>query len=235
MLKAIFFDLDDTLENWWIAKTAIKSRFCGIISKKYRINKDKFFKMFVKVEYEIVGRSLNPFNYSRFVWLKETFKRFKIKLRDSEAKNLENLYWKIAFSKIKAYPDTIPMLKKLRNYKKIIVTDSDGDRHNEIKNKKIRVLGIRKYFDLIITSNDTGKNKPDKSIWKSALKKFRLSPKECMMVGDKPEMDLKPTKEMGFTTVWMKRGDWASRRKAKKFKYVDYEISKLSDLLRIIK
>jgi len=234
MFKAIFFDLDDTLENWWLAKNAIREKFCGYIEKKFGIGREKFYGMFVKVEYDIVGRSLNPMNYSRKVWIKETFRRFGKRISNSQVNKLDRLYWKTAFSAIKVYPDTIPMLKKLEKYGKIIVTDSDGDPDNSIKNKKIRILGIKKYFDLIITSNETGKNKPDKKLWKVALKKFKLSPKECIMVGDKPEMDLKPAKEMGMATVWMKRGHWASLRKGKKFKYVDYEINKISQLLKIL-
>lgn len=234
MLKAIFFDLDDTLENWKTAKDAIRDILCSHVQKMFGIGKIKFYETFVKVEYDIVGRSLNPMNYSRKAWLKEAFRRLGVKANKNEINELDRLYWKIAFSKIRTYPDTIPTLKKLWKYKKIIVTDSDGDPDNDIKNKKIRKLGLRKYFDLIITSNETGKNKPDKKLWKIALKKLKLNPSECLMVGDKPEMDLKPTKEMGFTTVWMRKGDWASRRKEKKFKYVDYNINKLSDLLRIL-
>jgi len=55
------------------------------------------------------------------------------------------------------------------------------------------------------------------------------------MVGDKPEMDLKPAKEMGMKTVWFKKGHWASLRKGKKFKFVDYEIKKLSNLPKILR
>ena len=234
MIRAIFFDLDDTLENWWVAKTAIRDKFCRFVAKKYGLSMEGFFRMFVKVEYEIVGKSLNPMVYDRKVWLKQALKRFGMETGKRELESLDKLYWKIAFSRIKIYPDTIATLKKLGKYKKIIITDSDGDPHDEIKNKKIRILGIRKYFDLIVTSNETGKNKPDKGMWRFALKKLKLKPSECIMVGDKPEMDLKPTKEMGFATVWMRKGDWASRRKQKKFKYVDYEITKISDLLRLL-
>ena len=235
MHKAIFFDLDDTLENWGIAKKAIENKFCGFIEKKYHINKSKFFKKFVEVEYDIVGRSLDPMVYSRYVWLKETFRRFNRKIPEKDLKNLNRLYWKIAFSEIGPYPDTLSTIRKLGKYKKAMITDSDGDLNDEIKNRKIRMLGVRKYFDAIVTSNMTGKNKPDKKMWKIALKKLKVKPSECIMVGDKPEMDLKPTKEMGFTTVWMKRGNWASLRKGKKFNYVDYEISKLSELVRLLK
>jgi len=233
--KAVFFDLDDTLENWGIAKKAIKENFCGFVQKKYRINREKFFKKFVEVEYDIVGRSLNPMNYSRHVWIKETFRRFKTKIPEKDIKELERLYWKIAYSQIRPYPDTISTLSKLKKYKKAMITDSDGDPNDEIKNKKIRLMGIRKYFDFIISSNITGRNKPDKKMWKIALEKLKVSPRECVMVGDKPEMDLKPAKEMGFTTVWMKRGNWATTRKGKRFKYVDFEIRALSELLKILK
>ncbi|MBW3022696.1 HAD family hydrolase [Candidatus Woesearchaeota archaeon] len=235
MYKAVFFDLDDTLENWAVAKSAIKNKFCGFIEKKYCIDKEKFFKKFVEVEYDIVGRSLDPMNYDRKVWIKETFKRLNIKISKKEVEKLNELYWKIAFSQIKPYPGTIATLKKLKKYKKAIITDSDGDPNNEIKNKKIRQIGVKKYFDFIITSNKTGKNKPDRKMWKLGMKKLKVNPKECIMVGDKPEVDLKPTKEMGFATVWIKRGHWASLRKGKKFKYVDYEIANISELPGIIK
>ena len=235
MLKAIFFDLDDTLENWGLAKNAIRNEFCKFIEKEYGINNKKFFKKFVEVEYDIVGRSLNPTNYSRYVWLKETFRRFKKKISEKELRNLDKLYWKIAYANIKPYPDTKSTLLKLKKYKKAIITDSDGDLGDEIKNKKISLIGVRKYFDVIVTSNMTGKNKPDTGLWKIDLKKLRVKPSECIMVGDKPEMDLKPAKEMGFATAWMKRGHWASLRKGKRFKYVDFEIKKLSQLLKILK
>ncbi|MEM4336692.1 MAG: HAD family hydrolase [Candidatus Woesearchaeota archaeon] len=232
--KAIFFDLDDTLEDWNVAKKAIKNEFCTFVEKNYNINRKKFFKKFVEVEYDIVGRSLNPMNYSRYVWLKETFRRLGIRITDTELRKLERIYWRIAYKNITPFPDTINTLKKLKIYKKVIVTDSDGDKSDEIKNKKIRLLGIRKYFNIIITSNMTGKNKPDKKLWKLALKKLRVKPRECIMVGDKPEIDLKPAKEMGFTTVWIKRGHWASMRKNKKFRFVDFEIKKISELLNIV-
>ncbi len=235
MLKAVFFDLDDTLEDRDEARKAVKGKLSSRVEKEFGINGKEFFKIFKKAEYEFVGVSSNPKDYNRKVWLRETLKRMGVRASESKIKELERLYWKTVFAKIKTFPDTKDVLRKLEAYKRIMVTDSDGCLNNYIKNNKIRILGLRKYFDLIVTSNDTGKNKPDKSLWRKGLKKFNLKPSECIMIGDKPEMDLKPTKEMGMKTVWMKKGRWASTRKGKKFNYVDYEVTNLSKLLGILK
>jgi FMN phosphatase YigB (HAD superfamily) len=53
-----------------------------------------------------------------------------------------------------------------------------------------------------------------------------------MMVGDKPEADLKLAKKLGMKTVWIVKGDWALKRKNKRFSYVDCRINSLKQLLR---
>ncbi len=234
MYKAIFFDFDDTLEDWLTAKKYVRRILSKKVSEIFKVDKEKFAKTFAQVELESTGKSLSPTKYKRSRWLNETLKRLGIKASETRIKELERFYWREALSKVKAFPDTVSVLKRLDDYMKIIITDSDGCLNNYIKNRKIAALGIRHYFDLIITSNDTRKNKPHNSMWKLALKKMKLNPKECIMIGDKPELDLKPAKELGMTTVWIKQGDWPAVAKGKKFKYVDHEISRLSELLRLL-
>lgn len=227
MIKAVFFDLDNTLTDWRDSRKAIHFW----ISKEFG---KRFDELFSKVEYEFVGKTLDPLDYNVNVWFKETFRRLKIEISESKLKRLEKKYWDIGLKKMKKGVALIKVLTRLKKYKLIMVTDSDGYLNNHIKNKKLSILGIRKYFDLIVTSNDTGKNKPDLELWRRGLKKFNLKGDECFMVGDKPEMDLAPAKKLGMQTIWIKVGKWSAMRKRKKFKYVDHEITRLEQVLKYV-
>lgn len=233
MIKAVFFDLDDTLENWDNARSALKKNFSKLVENRYGIPAKKFWKEFVKAEYSIVGHSRNPKKYARFYWLKKCFGRLRIEASDMELRMLEKEYWNIAFPKIRLHKNAEKVLKKI-SAKKVLITDSDDDFGKDaIKWEKIRRLGIKKYFDIIVTSTIAGKNKPSTLMWKYALKKLKVDAKNCIMIGDKPEMDLKPAKSLGMKTIWAKSGNWASKRKGKKFNYVDYKIRDIEKVIGI--
>ena len=188
MIEAVFLDLDDTLEDWNPAREAIRKKISGYVNKKFGVGKERFLKTFHDVEYSFIGKSLKPLDYGRKKWFAEAFRRLGIKAGKEDIERLEKLYWETGLAKIRANPGAAEFLKGLKKCRKIIVTDSDGDADNRLKNRKIMLLGIRKYFDMVVTSNDTGRNKPDKKLWKKAIVKFGLDPKKCVMIGDKPEM-----------------------------------------------
>ncbi len=82
--------------------------------------------------------------------------------------------------------------------------------------------GILEFFDTIVTSEGFGISKPDKRIFEEALRRAEVKPEEALYVGDMEEYDMKPAKEMGFTTVMIGKGE---------SKYADYKVEKFQDLL----
>jgi FMN phosphatase YigB (HAD superfamily) len=63
------------------------------------------------------------------------------------------------------------------------------------------------------------------------LKLSGIKGKECLMVGDHPEVDLINAKKRGLLTVWTKEHIPIGVH----FKYVDYEITDIGEILEIIK
>ena len=113
-----------------------------------------------------------------------------------------------------------------------IVTDGDGS--VEIKTKKMKATGLYKYFKDFSIGDALKTTKPDMKFYTYLIKKHKLDPKNCIMVGDRPPRDLQLAKKLGMKTVWIKHGKWQEFLKGKKFKYVDHTITDLRQLLKII-
>ncbi|MDQ0169622.1 HAD family hydrolase [Paenibacillus tundrae] len=89
---------------------------------------------------------------------------------------------------------------------------------------------IVSFFDEIIISGSFGKGKPDPSIFQYALDKLGVQPEESMMVGDKLTTDIRGALSTGIKSVWINR-----ENKENSETYTpDHEIKHLSELDRII-
>ena len=84
------------------------------------------------------------------------------------------------------------------------------------------------YFDVILTSQDTGLLKPNPEVFLRAAKELGVKPSECLMVGDHPERDL-GAKDVGMKTCFARYGS-IFENKAK----WDYEIDNINELMDIL-
>lgn len=99
---------------------------------------------------------------------------------------------------IKSYPKTDEVLKELisRGIKLAVIT-SKG---KELTERGLKILGMRDFFNVVITADDTDKHKPDPEPLLFALDKLKMSPEEAYFVGDSP-FDMKAGKAAGIATV----------------------------------
>ncbi|WP_342431720.1 HAD family hydrolase [Neobacillus sp. FSL H8-0543] len=63
------------------------------------------------------------------------------------------------------------------------------------------------YFDHIVISGDFGRGKPDPSIFEHALSRMSLKKEEVIMVGDNLMTDVLGANRAGIITVWINRHD----------------------------
>lgn len=95
---------------------------------------------------------------------------------------------------------------------------------------RIVSLELHHYFEHVVTYDDTGKRKPSPEPFKRILELLNVQPAEALMVGDWAERDIVGAKKMGMKTAWAKYGD--------EFKTVvsgaDYDLADTQDVLSII-
>ncbi len=96
---------------------------------------------------------------------------------------------------------------------------------------RIVALGLHHYFEHIVTFEDTGERKPSPKPFKKILGMLEVSPQEAVMVGDWAERDIKGAKALGIRTAWAKYGNEFDT----KVSGADYELEDIYDMVRIIR
>ncbi len=93
---------------------------------------------------------------------------------------------------------------------------------------------LEKYFEEIIISAQFGWRKPLGKIFDHAAKLFDVEPADCMMVGDRLDMDIHGAKMAGFQAVWITRRS-IHKDKLHQFEIKpDFQISKFDELIQIL-
>lgn len=101
--------------------------------------------------------------------------------------------------------------------------------------EKLVRLGLVPYLDprAVFISDQIGISKPNPKLYATAVRDLDLEPREVMYVGDSPEHDIAPPKSIGMVTVWARR---AAKHTLEKSGIVpDHVVSSFDELRRILR
>ncbi len=92
-------------------------------------------------------------------------------------------------------------------------------------------LGLHHYFEHVVTFDDTGEKKPSPKPFKKVLSLMETDPSEAIMVGDWAERDIVGAKAFGMRTAWAKYGNEFDTPVSG----ADYELDDIYDIVRVIR
>ena len=118
-------------------------------------------------------------------------------------------------------------------YRLAVVTNTNTSREDRIR-LALRIMGLEDYFDAVVTSVDVGHEKPDEQIYREALKRIRVEPKEAIMVGNRIKTDVLGANKLGITSVYLKWNDRYPEEAASPQEEPKYTIKSLRQLPQII-
>ena len=220
MIKAVIFDLDNTLIDFMsMKKASCDAAINAMIGAGLNIEREKALKILFELygEYTYEEKTI----FQKF--LKEVTGRINYRI----LANGIVAYRKARSGFLDPYPGTDYVLLKLKDkgIKLGILTDAP-----RLKAwVRLASMKLSNFFDVVVTLEDTKKEKPAEEPFKVILQKLRLKPEECLMVGDRPERDIKGAKRLGIKTCFAKYGNPAKKAKA------DYVIDDIRELLKIVK
>ncbi len=215
-IKAIIFDLDNTLYN---EKEYIFSGFRKVA--EYLVNKYGFsFQEIYDILVTDFEKGLRGKNFD------ELLNKIGIK-EDIEV--LITVY-RTHYPQIKLFNDAQYILDYLYSMGIKLGLITDGPPASQYN--KIMALGLRKYFDVIIVTDELGVNyrKPHPKPYLLVLKILNVKPQESIFVSDSDQKDLAGAKAIGMWTVLVDRYNTY-----KKSLYADYVVNNLLELRKIIK
>lgn len=193
MIKAVVFDLDDTLIS---EKEYIESGYAHIskiLSPKLKIEEDEIKSLLLKL---LSISSKNVFN-RLFDQLGVFYSREEIiELVEEYRNHLPNISF---------FEDVIPCLKLLRKEK--IKTGIITDGFKNAQRQKLRAIKASKYFDEIIVTDELGREfwKPHPRAFEIIKEKFAVEFTEMIYIGDNPSKDFYIGKDYPIKTIRIKR------------------------------
>ena len=222
MIKAIIFDLDNTLLDFMKMKSSsINAAVLGMISAGMQIDKEKSINEIYNI-YETKGYEhqevLNEFivnntNQINYKYLAAGIVEYK----------------KAKEKSLNLYDDVIPTLDTLisMDLKLGIVSDAPS-REAWIR---LYTLKLHDKFKEVVTFNDTGVYKPAKEPFIRIADILNVELSECMMVGDWPDRDIKGASQVGMKTAFAKYGSTEIISDSG----ADHDLNSISELIKIIK
>ena len=220
MIKAVIFDLDNTLIDFMsMKKMSCDAAVSAMIGAGLNVDKDKALKELFSLydKHGMEDRSI----FQKF--LKKLAKSIDYEVLASGIV----AYRRVRAGFLEPYPHVAEVLFELkkRGIKLAIVSDAP-----RLK-AWIRLVSMKvnHLFDVVITFDDTKELKPSIVPFKAAFKKLGLNPDECLMVGDRPERDIKGAKKLGMHTCFARYGNPKAKGSG-----AGYEINDIKELLEII-
>ena len=206
-IKAIFFDLDDTLINSRKAESIAAGQFKNCFKEFEEIEKDEFEEIWHKIAMEQYAKySKGEISYSqhRINRINDVFSKFNINRNDEDALKIFDIYLHRYEENWKLFDDAKDVLDNLKTkYKLGIITNGDGIQQR----RKIDKTRIDKYFYQIIISSEIGYSKPKKEVFNIACNKIEELPENCIMIGDSFKLDIEGAKNVGLKAIWINRRD----------------------------
>ena len=224
MVKAVIFDLDNTLMDFMTMKeNAIKAAVKAMIDAGLTIDPEKAHEKLYAI-YDKEG-----------IEFQKVFNNF---LEDY----LGYVDWKILSSGVVAYrkareaslvlyPHVNMTLTELLKRGLKLAVLSDAPRREAWL--RLCYLQLQHTFDTVITFEDTGFKKPHQTPFRKVLSIINVEPEDTIMIGDWPERDLVGARKVGMITVFARYG-FSFDRQPVGAEGADYVIDDIREILEII-
>ena len=208
MIKAVFFDLYNTLARFYPPREQVQAQ----AAKEIGLDLERAGIVRGYVEADDFMTAQNARQHVARLPLEEQsafFTRYEqlvlngagVQASDELASRVWDRVRRIPYA-LALYDDAVPCLKalKVRGLTMAIISNLDGD-----LDSLSRTLGIAEYLDFTVSSRVAGAEKPHTRIFQVALSKADVRPSEAVHIGDQYHGDIVGARSAGIHPVLLDR------------------------------
>lgn len=200
MIKAVIFDLDDTLYEYKrINELAIKE-LCTYTCNSFKITEQEFEEAFLWARMQTKDVLKNTAAcHNRLLYCQKLLEYIGENPVCS-ALDMYDIYWNYMLEHMSLNDGVLEVFEYCRKQKISIGICSDLTIH--IQHRKLRRLGIAQYIDAIVTSEEAGAEKPSKVMFEMIMEKLNVTADEVLFIGDSLEKDVIGAEKCGIKGIW---------------------------------
>lgn len=206
MIKAIFFDVDDTMyDHLYPFKRAVSDAVAHSEAFPYEAayHRMRYYSDKLSVQYggaELMAQQGidSKMQAERFMF---TLADFNIPVTFEEAELIQQAYLDTQFN-ISLFPKIDGLIEQLKKQHYIVGLLTNGAKHHQ--SKKISALKLDQIIDPshIFISGEFGKDKPDPAIFHHICECLTLPAELCLYVGDSWRNDVIGATHAGWKVLW---------------------------------
>ncbi|TOM82658.1 HAD family hydrolase [Vibrio parahaemolyticus] len=209
MLKAIFFDMDETLCGTSQADKTAGQKFAAWIQQTYPQVSDP--QAFLQRYLQGVYKKLNA-EFPQLVALLPDENAFRcgliqtilaengIHIDAEQAQQAQHYFDSARMGAFTFFPGVKEMLTDLRKHYKLVVI-TNGPIFSQ--HPKLKATQMDEWVDHIIVGGEEPEEKPAASIFQKALNLVDIKPEEALHIGDSLASDIAGANNMGILSVWV--------------------------------
>jgi len=221
MIKAVIFDLDNTLVDFMAMKRqSVDAAINAMIDAGLNLTPEEV-KARIDAIYKERGIEFqNVFDQLLY----DVFQKVNYKILSAGI----IAYRRAREAALVPYPHVYMTLVELlkRGLKLAVVSDAPA------REAWLRLcyLNFHHFFHAVVTFEDTGERKPSPGPFRKALELLKVKPEEALMVGDWAERDMVGAANIGMKTVFARYGDTFGTVET----HADFEVNDVKELLEIV-
>jgi putative hydrolase of the HAD superfamily len=221
MLKAVIFDLDNTLVDFMLMKRqAIDAAINAMRDAGLKLSPDEIRERINQIYSERGIEFQNVFDELLY----REFSKINYKILSAGV----IAYRRAREAALVPYPHvTMTLIKLSKMHMKLgVVSDAPA------KEAWLRLcyLNFHHLFDAVVTFDDTGLRKPNPEPFQKILELLHIQPAEALMVGDWAERDVVGAAQVGMKTVLARYGNTLGTE----ISNADYDIDDITQVIDIV-
>ncbi|MBS1721589.1 MAG: HAD family hydrolase [Armatimonadetes bacterium] len=208
-VKAVYFDLDDTLCGYWdAAKAGLRAAFD--VQPVPGKTTDEMIEAWAK-EFRRFAHELKTSHWYEIYLTQGAITRVQLINETLAAIGMQDpeLAWRIGDAygverdkRLKLFPESKEVLSALHQHFPLgLITNGPAD----VQRQEIETLGIGDYFDHVFIEGEMGIGKPHASVMRRAENAVGCKGKEILFVGNSYAHDMLPAIEVGWQSAWVRR------------------------------
>jgi len=221
MIKAVVFDLDNTLVDFMAMKRqAIDAAISAMVDAGLNLPVNE-----VKARIEAIYKEWGiEFQNVFDQLLYDVFRKVDYKILSAGI----IAYRRAREAALVPYPHVyMTMVELLKRGMKLAVVSDAPAREAWLR---LCYLNFHHIFDAVVTFDDSGERKPSPVPFRKVLELLNVRPEQSLMVGDWAERDMIGAANIGMKTVFARYGDTFGTVDP----HADYEVSDIKELLNIV-